>query len=146
MKKRTYRRPNRSPSGYKQSSSGMNSASGTRLGNQLSVSLLLCVFFIASAITGGPTAEKIRLKTSELIGKNALENFQAREGITENISEFVRCMFDSGKENENVTESDSAEDEIASDMLSEKDGDTAAQTPAQEPSSSSADTDDPPPE
>lgn len=144
MKKRTYRRP--SQTGPRRRTGSERDGGTSRLGNQMSVALLLCVFFIAATVTGGSTAEKIRLRTAEIIGKNALENFQKQDSIGENISEFVRCMFTSdGEKNE------TGGDEISEDQPEEKEetsaaGDTSASVNGSSDVEDDAKTQEPPPE
>lgn len=129
MEKRPYRRPaqyTKNTKRYRKDRS-QEPPDTTRLGNQLSLSVLLCVFFIAIASIGGTTAQKIRSKASDLIGRNALDDFQAGDNLKDNISEFVRCMFSYG-DDENIEDgqgSEVSEDEITKDMQNEK-NDTSA--------------------
>ena len=77
--------------------SGRYSAeSSERLGRQLSVSGILCAFFMIISFVGGSSPESLRARASEFIGRNVLEDFTPQEGLRANIDEFVRCMFDYG--------------------------------------------------
>ena len=48
------------------------------------------------SFVGGSSPECLRVRASELIGRNVLEDFTPQEGLRANIDEFVRCMFDYG--------------------------------------------------
>ena len=117
MERKPTRRPVRTTRRYYSRNKPQDTPDTTRLGNQLSISVLLCVFFIAIACIGSSGTEKLRSKASELIGKNSLENFSADGSIRENITEFVKCMF---------SYEEVPEEEITKDMQNENAG-TAAQ-------------------
>lgn len=73
-------------------------AETTRLGNQFSFSLILGVFIILIAFTDNSVSVSLREKTSAIISENILNNFERKDNIKDNISEFVRCMFYEEKE------------------------------------------------
>ena len=135
MERKPTRRPVRTTRRYNSRNKPQDTPDTTRLGNQLSISVLLCVFFIAIACIGSSGTEKLRSKASELIGKNSLENFSADGSIRENITEFVKCMF---------SYEELPEEEITKDMQNENavtvtQPDTASETnePAETNNSSS---------
>ena len=141
MEKRPYRRPAQYAKNTKRyrKDRSQEPPDTTRLGNQLSLSVLLCVFFIAIASIGGTTAQKIRSKASDLIGRNALDDFQACDNLKDNIGEFVRCMFSYGDDDssESIKDSEAGKDEITKDMQNEK-NDTSANDAALPGTSSSS--------
>ncbi len=138
MERKTHRRPSQYTRRYNSRNRLQNEPESTRLGNQLSIAVLLCVFFIAVACIRGSTAENIRLKASHLIGENVLEDYEPSGNISENISEFVRCMLSYTKDN--------PEEKIKEDMQNEISisTDVPTNTPASVDNSDSASDDSPP--
>ena len=133
MERKPTRRPVRTTCRYNSRNKPQDTPDTTRLGNQLSISVLL--FFIAIACIGSSGTEKLRSKASELIGKNSLENFSADGSIRENITEFVKCMFFY----EEVPEEEITKDMQNENTITDAQPDTASKTnkPAETNSSSS---------
>ena len=90
MKKASRRLP---PHPRRRQSGRYSAESSERLGRQLSVSVILCAFFMIISFVGGSSSESLRARASELIGRNVLEDFTPQEGLRANIDEFVRCMY-----------------------------------------------------
>ena len=111
MKKASRRLP---PHPRRRQSGRYSAESSERLGRQLSVSVILCAFFMIISFVGGSSPESLRARASELIGRNVLEDFTPQAGLRANIDEFVRCMFDYGDD-----EKDDGDTKIDEDMKKE---------------------------
>lgn len=118
MKKASRRLP---PHPRRRQSGRYSAESSERLGRQLSVSVILCVFFMIISFVGGSLSESLRARASELIGRNVLEDFSPQEGLRANIDEFVRCMFDYGDD-----EKDDGDTKIDEDMKKENEAPISA--------------------
>ncbi len=89
------RRPSRNT--YSRRSSARNrknSVDGsTRFSNQLSAAVILFVFILILAYTNNSATNRLREKTSAIIGRNVMDEFEYSGNLRDNVSEFVRCMF-----------------------------------------------------
>ncbi len=125
------RRPSRNTYSRRYSSKNRKKQAGetTRFGNQLSVSIILCVFVLILAFTDSSATKSLRDKTSALIGRNVMDEFEAGESLKENVAEFVRCMFSSEEDSSDII---NAEKIITDDIKNTSDEPLAAESAAED--------------
>ncbi|MCD8036591.1 MAG: hypothetical protein LUE88_04305 [Clostridiales bacterium] len=125
------RRPSRNTYSRRYSSKNRKKQAGEtiRFGNQLSVSIILCVFVLILAFTDSSATKSLKDKTSALIGRNVMDEFEAGESLKENVIEFVRCMFSSEEDDSDVI---NAEKIITDDIKSTSDEPPAAESIAED--------------
>ena len=61
--------------------------------NQLSIALILTAFIFVISSAKNPQTIEMRKKASDLISRNALDDFKYQDSVKENVSEFIRCMI-----------------------------------------------------
>ena len=61
--------------------------------NQLSIAIILTAFIFVISSAKNPQTIEIRKKASDLISRNALDDFKYQDSVKENVSEFIRCMI-----------------------------------------------------
>lgn len=123
------RRPSRNT--YSRRSSARNRKTGvdgsTRFSNQLSAAVILFVFILILAYTNSSATDRLREKTSAIIGRNVMDEFEDSGDLKDNVSELVRCMF-SVPEDKSVE----AEKTITNDIKNTADEPPAAEVPPED--------------
>ncbi len=100
-----------------------NSVQTTRLGNQMSAAVILCVFIIILAYTNSSKTQALKENVSAIVSKNALDNFEDKGNIKDNIYGFVKCMFFT--EDTEKVEKEIADDNKISDDAGESSNESA---------------------
>ena len=85
------KRPQRSRYSYNKKYKN-NPNETTRLGNQISAAIILCVFVLIIAYTNSSATKNLRDRTAAIISRNVLNEFEDKGNIKDNITGFVKCM------------------------------------------------------
>ena len=99
----------------------------TRLGNQISAAIILCVFVLIIAYTNSSATKNLRDRTAAIISRNVLNEFEDKGNIKDNITGFVKCMFSAEEDTRKDVES-----EIVNDIKNTSDDIPAQEKPPAE--------------
>ncbi|MDY4081010.1 MAG: hypothetical protein SOY97_05225 [Candidatus Metalachnospira sp.] len=120
------KRPQRSRYSYNKKYKN-NPNETTRLGNQISAAIILCVFVLIIAYTNSSATKNLRDRTAAIISRNVLNEFEDKGNIKDNITGFVKCMFTAEEDTRKDVES-----EIVNDIKNTSDDIPAQEKPPAE--------------